>query len=244
MAFDAFLNQDKAKPRKGRRLTYMLSLGFHAALLIVGVIYSFWQVEELSPPTVTVTIMAAPPPPPPPPPPKKRSSTKPKVQPVTIVQPRPNQIVQPKEEPEPVEDDDGEDDGVEGGVEGGTPGGTVGGVIGGVVESTGPAAAPPPPPEPPKVLPPAVGAKQKLHAPDPELPEAFQRLGTVYNVMVKICVSAAGTVSGVTVLKGADPLIDASTVNTVKSWKFTPFTINNNPVPFCYATRFVFETKK
>jgi len=47
MAFEAFLTQEKTQPKKGRRLTYTLSLSLHAALLIVGVVYSFWHVDVL-----------------------------------------------------------------------------------------------------------------------------------------------------------------------------------------------------
>ena len=104
MAFEAYLTQDQARPTHRRRLTYTLSLLVHGALLAVGVVYSFWHVEELSPPTVRVTFLSAatPPPPPPPPPagggaPKKKAPVKPKttVTP-TVVQPR-NNIVQPRE---------------------------------------------------------------------------------------------------------------------------------------------------
>ena len=69
MAFEAFLEGDDPRPRRRRRLTYAVSLAVHAALLAGGVAYSFWHVEEITPPTVRVTFMAAAPPPPAPPPP-------------------------------------------------------------------------------------------------------------------------------------------------------------------------------
>ena len=56
MAFENFIDQGKpTSATKWRRVTYMFSLGLHAALLIVGAVYSFWHVEELSPPSVSVT---------------------------------------------------------------------------------------------------------------------------------------------------------------------------------------------
>src|SRR6188768_2850092 len=110
MAFEAFLTQDKAKPTAKRSLLISASLIAHGALLTAGVIYSFWHVDELSPPTVTVTFLQnAPPPPPPPAAKKKRSDTKRVTRDIT--QPTKDQITQPKEEKK-----EEEDDGVEGGV--------------------------------------------------------------------------------------------------------------------------------
>src|SRR5437762_10850792 len=124
MSFEAFLHQGKAVPRKWRRITYAGSLALHLLLLAIFTIHSFWAVDELTPPTVKVAFMAASAPPPPPPPPPRKKSTPTKVKkPDAIVQPRPNQIIQPKVEEEPPEE---EDDGVEGGVEGGVAGGVLG----------------------------------------------------------------------------------------------------------------------
>ena len=147
MAFEAFRAQAAAPARAGRkRLWYALSIGFHGALIAVGVAYSFWHIEELSPPLLKITFLsAAPPPPPAPPPPagggaaaKKKVTVKPK----PVVLPKP-EIVQPKELPkkeepkeEPKAEDKGEKDGVKGGTIGGTPGGTVGGTPGGTVGGT------------------------------------------------------------------------------------------------------------
>ena len=74
MAFEAFLNQRRAAPTRRRRVMVTLSLIFHGALLVVAFVHSFWRIEELSPPTVTVTFLSATTPPAPPPPPPKRKS--------------------------------------------------------------------------------------------------------------------------------------------------------------------------
>ena len=64
MAFEAFRAQQQAPARAGRkRLWYAVSIGFHGALIAVGVAYSFWHIEELSPPLLKVTFMSAAPPP-------------------------------------------------------------------------------------------------------------------------------------------------------------------------------------
>lgn len=253
MAFEAFLTQDKAKPKKGRRITYTISLALHGALLIVGVVYSFWHVEELSPPSVQVTFMSAmAPPPPPPPPPKKRASTKPKTQvkPVEVIQPKPTEIVQPREtpkeqpKPEPEDDsggdegeEDGEENGVVGGVKGGVVGGVIGGQVGGVVGSAGPAGD-----VAPKTLPPNIASGQLAIDPQsdqyrPRLPPALNRAGTKLWAMSKVCVSKDGSVVDVKIIKGADPLVDPEIVAKVRTWKYRPYMINGNPTPFCFMLR-------
>lgn len=259
MAFEAYRSQDKARPRRGRRLTYVLSLGLHVALIAAGVAYSFWHVEELSPPMLKVTFLSASPPPPPPPPPppaggggpKKKTPT-PKVKP-TIVPPKPPDIVQPRETPppvkpppEPAHDDDDDDDepaGVKGGVKGGVIGGTIGGAIGGTIGGTvggaigGTGTAPPVA----RFLPPNLGALQKISGADPAFPPALRRAGTTYAVLAKICVSRTGTVDTVTILKKADPLLDANVVSAVKGWRFRPLMTNDTTVPFCYPATFQFQ---
>ena len=70
MAFEAFRAQSEAPARGGRkRLWYALSIAVHGALIAAGIAYSFWHIEELSPPLLKVTFMSAAPPPPPAPPP-------------------------------------------------------------------------------------------------------------------------------------------------------------------------------
>jgi protein TonB len=223
MTFESFLTQDKAKPKRWRRLTYTISMALHGALLVAGAVYSFWNVDELSPPSVSVTFLAStPPPPPPPPPPKKKKAVVVK-RPTEIVQPNPNQIVQPKETPPPPEED--EDDGVEGGVEGGVPGGVVG--------SLGDA---------PKMVPPNIGAGQLavdvLRDPyKPRLPPALNRAGNSIWGMFKVCVTASGTVQEVKIIKGADPLADNDWMAKIRTWRYKPYSINGRPVPFCYPLR-------
>ena len=232
MAFEAFLLQDKAKPKAWRRITFTISLALHGALLVAGAVYSFWHVEELSPPRVTVTFLsAAPPPPPPPPPPAKKKKTKPKTTPTT--QPRPDQIVQPKEL-EPIEEE--EDEGVEGGVEGGVPGGVVGGLVG----STGTA----------KMLPPNIGSGQlavNVNNPPykPTLPAALNRAGNTVWGLFKICVTEGGAVKDVKVIKSADPLVDTNWAALIQNqWRYKPYSINGRPVPFCYTLRLAVASRQ
>jgi protein TonB len=228
MAFDQFLNQEKTKPTKLRTVTFSLAIGLHAALLAVGVYLSFWHVEELAAPSVSVTFLTgAPPPPPPPPPPKKKKSETKVVKPTEVVQPKPNQIVQPKEKPPEPEE---EDDGVEGGVEGGVAGGVVGGTVG----STG---------NGPVMLAPNVGTGQRISDVQgdaryrPTLPPALNRAGMVQWGLYKVCVSAQGKVSSVTAMKAADPLVNDDWIAKIKLWEYRPYSVNGRPVPFCSPVR-------
>jgi protein TonB len=225
MAFESFLTQQKRKPTRARRITYTVSMALHGGLLVAGVIWSFWHVDELSPPNVTITFMSATPPPPPPPPPKKKTAPKPK--PVVITQPKINQIVQPKEV---IKDEPKDDDGVEGGVEGGVAGGVVG-------------AMPTEQPTAPRFLPPQVGSKQLLIDPQSDqyrvkLPPALSRAGMTLWAMVKMCISKDGTVHEAKIIKGADPTVDPSIVSTLKTWRYKPMTVDGRPVPFCYNVRY------
>lgn len=248
MAFEAYLTQDTQKPKKWLRITFAISVGLHAALLIGLAIRSIWHVDELSPPNVTVTFLSgAPPPPPPPPPPKRRSSSNTKkIKPVEIIQPKPNEIVQPKEEPkeEPVEDegedegeDGGEEGGVAGGVVGGVKGGVIGGVVGGVVGSSGP------PDGPPVNVNPQMAEHQVISGPQPSMPEAMRRAGMILVVMAKICVAADGSVKDVSIIKGVDPSVDQNVKDAYKQRKYKPWQVNGRAVPFCHFIRTNFAAR-
>ena len=117
---------------------YAGSVAVHVALILVGVAYSFWHVEELSPPRLKLTFMSAAPPPPPPPPPPGGGSNAPKkkVPKVRPVEQKPTAIVQPKDTPkvvEPPKEEPKPGDGVKGGEIGGKIGGEIGGKIGGEI---------------------------------------------------------------------------------------------------------------
>jgi protein TonB len=253
MAFEAFRAQAAAPARAGRkRLWYALSIGFHGALLAVGVAYSFWHIEELSPPLLKITFLSAAPPPPAPPPPagggataiKKKVTVKPK----QVVQPKP-EIMQPKELPkkeepkeEPKTEDKGEKDGVKGGTIGGTPGGTIGGTPGGTIGGT-PGGVVGAPPAASKFLPPNVGEGHRLSGDKGVMPVQLAKPGAVYRLLIKVCVSTAGNVDKLTIMKGSDPLADAEALRVIKTWRFRPFLFNGTAVPFCYPQAVEFRTE-
>src|SRR3954451_19361740 len=237
MAFEAVLG---ARPTyaRWRRVTVGVSIAAHVVALAVGVAYSFWTIEDLPMPAVAVTLVGGAPPPPPPPPPAKRHSTgkvRPHVEkPHTLVQPKdPKEAPKEKPEPEKEDDDDAKDDGQEGGVKGGVAGGVVGGVVG----------APVPKDTGPKMVSPQIARQQLLIDPNAEaykvtLPPPLVRTGMTFSAVVRICVSAQGSVSEVKLLRGADPAIDPQIPAVLGRWRYRPYTIDGHPVPFCYTIRY------
>src|SRR6185295_20244888 len=107
MAFETFLTVDKQKPKKGRRITFLVSLGVHGVMLAVGVAMSFAGVDELAPKNGTIVTFRDIPVPPPPPGGPRKKVEKTRSKPVTKTVRPPNSIVAPpeitratKEEPE------------------------------------------------------------------------------------------------------------------------------------------------
>ena len=131
---------------------------------------------------------------------------------------------------------------MKGGTIGGTPGGTIGGTAGGIIGGT-PGGVVGAPPAAAKFLPPNMAKQQLIDGPYPELPAALNRGDYLYRVLVKICVSTAGTVDRVTLMKGADALLDEAVMSKVKTWKFRALLANNVPVPFCYPATFEFKPR-
>lgn len=246
MAFEGVLAPGDLRPSRWRRATLTLSLIVHAGLLAAGVAHSLWQVEEMPLPAVEVTLTAqvAPPPPPPPPPAGKKQTSEPrqpKTRPAELQEPR-----EPVDEPEPVEtaedtaatSDEPEPGGVAGGEKGGVQGGVLGGVVGGVKPK-------PPPPKPagPKMVSGSVGRQQLLINPnvDPyrvKVPRALARTGAEFSALLRVCVSTAGTVTGVSILKGAGPPIDSQIPTVIGRWRYRPLTIGGQPTAFCYPLNY------
>ena len=232
MAFEAILDQARgtaaARPTRSRRIMLTVSLAVHVAALLVGMAWSFWQVDELPLPHVTVTLAGAPPPPPPAS--HSGAKSKPKVKPTPKVEALVQPQEHPKEQPKPEKQDDVA--GAEGGVKGGVQGGVVGGVVGAPVQNSGP-----------KMLTPQLGKGLLLIDPNEEqyrvkLPPALERSGVSLYAIVRVCVSAQGAVTDVRVLKGAGPAIDPQIPSVLGRWRYRPFTLNGQPTPFCYPLRY------
>jgi hypothetical protein len=108
-------------------------------------------------------------------------------------------------------------------------------VAGGVVGSTGDSTAP-------VMLAPNIGTGQNITDMadprfKPSLPPQLNRAGMSVWGLFKICVSAAGSVTSVNVMKPADPLVDADWQAKMRLWKYKPYSVNGRAVPFCTPVR-------
>lgn len=164
--------------------------------------------------------------PPPPAPPKVRKVV------AAVAAPRITELIAPKEVPKekPPEQDPSKAIALGTGDGSGIPGAAYG--------NGEPAPAPPPPPPPPpkprKLE--AVNLPEEAEAPVPDpantapsYPEAARAAGIEGRVILKIVISEAGEVTNVQVMRG-DPMLAQAAVEVVKSWKFSPATLEGKPI--------------
>ncbi|HLU64838.1 MAG TPA: energy transducer TonB [Kofleriaceae bacterium] len=248
--FDNYVGAKLAKRSKWVSILIGLSIILHAGAGGALVIRSFWVIEKLDPPD-TELALAAPPPPPPPPP---AGSSKPKTEVKKSVK-KVKETVQPDQnkKPEPEESaEDSSDEGVEGGVEGGVAGGVVGGVLGGVEGGVlgGVGEAPPPKVEEPKIVPQqAIEASrisgEKNIQPPNDVATQISRSGKDAVGVVKMCLSAGGSVSKLQVLKSTGyPSYDNRIKSKMREWKYKPFRVNGKAVPVCTSVTFIYRPAK
>ena len=223
-----------------RSFAIALSVVVHVGVLATAIVWGMWVVEEVSPRFVEVVIWKGMPAGPPPDfsldrgKPQRKPPRKP---PRTLkVEPRvpPTQVASFVPEPTTTasdRDDVSEDTGT-----GQGPGGPGGDVCppGATCATTAP---------PPQMLPPTVAEKSCIGCALPRLPPAYRMIGTVHDMLVRICVGADGGVTSLKVLRGIGSAADASVLETLATWRFSPYTIAGRPVPFCYATRFLFSAE-
>jgi periplasmic protein TonB len=215
------------KSQKGKTLP--ISLALHALALLFIIIVPILQPAELPEPTSVVKAFfvepaAAPPPPPPPPPPAPRAAvSKPIPKPVLDEAPK---FTAPVAVPDEIKPDEGIDLGVEGGVpggvEGGVPGGVVGGVVGGIQDA--------PPPTQAVRVGGQIKEPKKLKTVSPVYPDIAKQARVQGVVILECTISPQGKVTNVNVLRGI-PLLDASAIEAVKQWVYTPTLLNGVPVP-------------
>src|SRR6185503_16081589 len=254
--FEQLLDSNWQKQPKGVKRGKLLpvSIAIHVIVLAAVVVVPLMSWGDLPEPdqgavrAFFVEQAPAPPPPPPPPAPPKAVS-KPRVEAPKMQTPTPTEtpkFTAPIEVPPKIEDPGvevggsdlgvagGEPGGVEGGVEGGVQGGTVGGVVGGVLGGVPEAPPPPPPPapEPPKG-PVRVGGQikepKKVHNVPPVYPDIAKQARVQGVVVLEAVISPSGDVTNVRVLRGV-PLLNDSAVAAVRQWRYTPTTLNGQPV--------------
>jgi hypothetical protein len=71
------------------------------------------------------------------------------------------------------------------------------------------------------------------------LPKELNVAGAVYWGLFKICVADTGEVKGVGVMRstGQPALLDGPWIQTMKTWRYKPYSVNGRPVPFCHPLR-------
>jgi protein TonB len=255
--FEQLLDSNWQKqPKAKRSLTLPVSIAVHVVVLAAVVVVPLMSWGELPEPDEGVVraffvdqTLAPPPPPPPPAPPK--AAAQPRVQRPKVKVETPTEapkFTAPIEVPPKIEDPGvdlggselgvpgGEPGGVEGGTIGGVEGGTIGGVVGGVVGGIPEAPPPPPPPPTPEPAPKGpvrVGGQikepTKIRNVPPVYPEVAKQARVQGVVVLEAVISPAGEVTNVKVLRGS-PLLDDAAVSAVKQWRYSPTTLNGQPV--------------
>jgi TonB family protein len=274
VAFESFRRREEGRPGRRRPLFLVLATIFHAAIIAAGAAYSYWHIDELTPPAVRVTFMSMTPPPPPipaggqklagpPPPPAggragvKKSGIKAKVL-VPVARP-PAEVVQPPEDSKPVreeprthadqDEEDDQDEDAKPTAAAGAGKDAIGARGFGASDGVGGGAKSGTTggagaPQGPRSVSAQVGAFQKQSGDMPEFPDSLIRGNNVYAVETKICVSTSGAVDSVTLTRRSDTVLDANVLNTLPTWRFRPLTVNNAPIPFCYPVRFEFRSER
>lgn len=266
VAFESFLKQTKTKRGFLFHATIAFSVFVHAGALAWATVRSITDVEELPAPQIKLSFMRAPslaPAAPKPAGPKEdggprkivsRREAKPKAaltQPVVAppVQAKPPEPTPPAPVEEPVaaaepattatNNGTTGGGGVANGVAGGSPGGNGSGIGTGAPGGGQGAGVP----TARKMLPEALGKLQRLSGAPPVFPAQLAKNGSLFVVMTKVCVSSAGSVDTVDVMKRADPLLDANVVSAVKNWRYKPLISGETAVPFCTFVRFEFRSE-
>lgn len=111
-----------------------------------------------------------------------------------------------------------------------------------------PPPPPPPPPAPPQNVPPTALevqriAGEKAIVPDDVTKTEIQRSGKEKLVgSFKLCVTAGGVVSTVSMLKSTGfPAYDTKITTEMRRWQYKPYLINGNAVPVCTAVTFIYS---
>jgi hypothetical protein len=71
----------------------------------------------------------------------------------------------------------------------------------------------------------------------PRLPPVLNVPGNVVWGVFRVCATATGEVSNVTVVTSAAPEVDGDWMETVRTWRYQPYRKDGQPMPFCYPLR-------
>jgi len=93
-------------------------------------------------------------------------------------------------------------------------------------------------PATPRLLSSRLGQNQLLTSPSAasrvRLPVGLDRMGETFSALVNICVTATGSVSRVSILRSAGPVLDPQIPKALSRWRYRPLVEGGTPTPFCY----------
>jgi TonB family protein len=112
-----------------------------------------------------------------------------------------------------------------------------------VIAPTGLSSSPDPTRDQPPEVPASEARYLRTYEAFPSLPRSLWGSGRVYAVLVQVCVSADGGVSGVSIRNGAAPELDRVITSTVRSWRYRPRMVEGAARPFCHLMKFVYTTR-
>lgn len=235
------------------RVLWPASVLIHAALLVALVVVPLLRSEALPTPAretraffVAPGSPAVPLPPPPPaarPAAGPRSASRPRGQ---TAPPPARSFSAPVNVPEPVaaavadtvlgNPDEIAPRSEAGGMPGGVSGGVPGGIVGGVVASVAAPSAP--------IVPVRVGGEikepKKIRHVNPIYPELAVAAHVHGNVVLECLVSPQGAVTDVKLVRGI-PLLNASAMDAVRQWAYTPTLKDGVPVPVLLTVTVTFQ---
>lgn len=252
MSLDAWGQKDDEDDGRARRLvgSYAAAFVLVAGVLILGVAFGDQIKKQVLEDEVEVKFVAPeppqePPPPPPPPPPKVKVVKAATQGPPPPLGPKvdapPTEL--PKEKPA---ESDPSQAVTEIAFGEGDPNGCVGctgkpGGGGGIPVPSAPPAPPGPPPRPyyiAEVTTTPVARTRTM----PSYPEEARKQGIDMVVVVKFVVTEIGDVEHIKILQG-HPTLDDAVIAAVKSWKFTPGTLDGRPVRVVRKMKFPFHLR-
>jgi TonB family protein len=264
MMFDNFTAAKRKKLPRWLAALLLSSIAIHAAVIAAMVLYGWWQVDKLTLPRGGVTLAVATPPPPPPA--ARKGAEKRQQERSTEVRRHVTDTTQPVRvtSAEPVSlgdagDQLGRPDGSESGTAG--PEGCVGPGCS-TIDVPDLGGEPPPCVGPDcttctgddcdedHIVPQVAIEERRTHG-DPKIypPDttvtAIKRDGVSRVVTtVKMCLSARGTVRQLDVLKSSGyPAYDALIRSTMRTWRYEPFTVNDEAVPVCTSITFIYNQR-
>jgi protein TonB len=208
------------KPSWNRRALIIISLALHAAVVVVLLVMSIFQLEELPPPALRVVLVPGSPLPPPLPARGRAVEPRPKG-PKFVVQPREiAKLVQPPRPEEPVAEEESDQGGEDG--------------VPDALSRFGPGSGPAPAPKPRIQLDESNVKLKKISGPDPEYTQKAQEHEIEGPMLIKCVITEHGTVHGCRVLK-SQPFMDRAAVEALERRRYEPYVSNGKPTEVDYT---------